>query len=374
MQLAFYIFFSFSRPKVAWRRQESKNVGINQYSSRKSATPTSNPEEALALQWEASSGEFQQWFCHAGQKNGFVPFQSQISASAFCSKEVLSHSQPWPSPVYKHSSQDKHLWPEKSHIQAWCLPSCPSGHCSQENEQGLASQTPGSLLRFILFTGVYYLIFQTEQPCHLQVEIKLKTERRRYCASGVFSDRRCVSGRVLETGQNTGGADAQQWLSNTIPQHHLCPWCLLCFLVSVPLLARPSRTQVYTFLLSSPPPKNKPRQAGKLMKFKHSSLSRGSCLFRISRMPGRGRPGWWVLLEQIQDGIGQKWVTRQIVCIKFVFLGILLDKTALPSITSHSLPWFWINLRESVNCSYSQIFQSSGGKMILQAIGIRFNS
>lgn len=78
MQL--FIFFSFSRLKVAWRRQESKNVGINQYSSRKSATPASNPEEALALQWEASSGEFQQWFCHAGQKNGFVPFQSQISA------------------------------------------------------------------------------------------------------------------------------------------------------------------------------------------------------------------------------------------------------------------------------------------------------
>lgn len=174
---------------------------------------------------------------------------------------------------------------------------------------------------------------------------------------GFFSDRRCVSGRVAETGQNTRGADAQQWLSNTIPQHHLCPWCLLCLLVSVPLLARPSRTQAHTFLLSSPPPKNKHRQAGKLMKFEHSSLSRGSCLFRISRMPGRWRPGWWVLLEQIQDGIRQKWVTRQIVCIKFVFLGILLDKTALPSRTSHSLPWFWTNLRESVNCSYRQIFQ-----------------
>lgn len=78
-----------------------------------------------------------------------------------------------------------------------------------------------SSLEFIIF------IFQTEQPCDLQVEIKLKTERT-YHASGFFFWQMC-DGSALETGQNTRGADAQQWLSNTIPQHHLCLWCPLCY-------------------------------------------------------------------------------------------------------------------------------------------------
>lgn len=130
-------------------------------------------------------------FCHAGQKNGFVPYRSQISAPVFCSKEVLSHSQPCPPPLYKHSPQNKHPGSEKSHVQSWCLPACPSGHCSPENAQGLGSQAPGSSLRFIPFTEFIILIFQTEHSCDLQVEIKWKTDRRTYCASGFFWQEMC---------------------------------------------------------------------------------------------------------------------------------------------------------------------------------------
>lgn len=89
----------------------------------------------------------------------FVPFQSQTSDPAFCSKEVLSLSQPRSPPLHTHSPQDKHLWSEKSHVQARCFPSCPNGHCSQENTQGLGGQAPGFSLRFITFIGVYYFNF-----------------------------------------------------------------------------------------------------------------------------------------------------------------------------------------------------------------------
>lgn len=99
----------------------------------------------------------------------------------------------------------------------------PVGTAVRKMPRAFRSDSPSSL-RFILFTN-----FTNRTAMWSPSWNKIKNREENVTVEQVFFWQGCVTDSALETDQNTRGADAQWWLSNTIPQHHLCPWCPLCY-------------------------------------------------------------------------------------------------------------------------------------------------
>lgn len=136
--------------------------------------------------------EFQQWFCMQDRKMGLCHFspRSQLLPS------VPKKSQAILSPVPHHCISTAHRTSIYDLGRAMSKPDIflftPVGTAVRKMPRAWVAKPlalcsdSSSSLEFLI------LIFQTEQPCDLQTEIKLKTERRMYHESeGFFWQEMC---------------------------------------------------------------------------------------------------------------------------------------------------------------------------------------